>query len=476
MRTAGRGRVRPADSLVDDSLRTTARVPYWLDDTARPDPQQALRGSTTADLAVVGGGYSGLWTALLAKERDPHRDVVVCEAFECGQAASGRNGGFAEPSLTHGFANGLARWPDEMPRLLELGRANLDELVETVRRYAIDCRLDRTGELNVATAPHQVAELGEQAKQMRGMGLDCELLDEQEVRRRVDSPTYLAALYDPLTVLVEPARLAWGLRQACLDLGVQIHEHTAVTGVSRAGDGVDLLTTQGSVRADQVVLATNAFPSLLRRLRWLTVPVYDYALVTEPLRSDQLDRIGWAGREGIGDSGNRFHYYRRTRDDRILFGGYDAIYHYGSRIDPSYDDRDATYRLLAGHFFETFPQLDDVVFSHAWGGVIDTCTRFSAFYGTALGGRLAYAAGYTGLGVSATRFAGQVVLDLLAGEQTERTALAMVRTRPVPFPPEPLRYAGIQATRWSLARADDRAGKQNVWLRLMDRLGLGFDS
>ena len=206
------------------------------------------------------------------------------------------------------------------------------------------------------------------------------------------------------------------------------------------------------------------------------MPVYDYVLVTEPLSPAQLDAIGWRNRQGVGDAANQFHYYRLTADNRILWGGYDAVYYYGSRIDDSLDQRPATFAKLAAHFFETFPQLEGLSFSHTWGGVIDTCTRFCAFFGTAMAGRLAYAAGYTGLGVGASRFGARVLLDLLSGQRTELTELEMVRTRPLPFPPEPVRAAGINLTRWSLDRADGNDGRRNLWLRGLDRVGLGFDS
>ncbi|HVM18353.1 MAG TPA: hypothetical protein VM307_00165, partial [Egibacteraceae bacterium] len=158
------------------------------------------------------------------------------------------------------------------------------------------------------------------------------------------------------------------------------------------------------------------------------------------------------------------------------WGGYDAVYHYGNRVAPHLQQRPATFALLADHFFTTFPQLRGVRFTHRWGGVIDTSSRVSVFFGTAARGKVAYAAGYTGLGVGATRFGAQVLLDLLWGRATERTALEMVRTKPLPFPPEPLRAAVINLTRWSYARADANAGRENLWLRLIHRLGLGFDS
>ena len=174
---------------------------------------------------------------------------------------------------------------------------------------------------------------------------------------------------------------------------------------------------------------------------------------------------------------NRFHYYRLTADDRILWGGYDAVYHFGERHRaPVASSATRRFARLAQHFFRTFPQLEDIRFTHRWGGPIDTCSRFFAFYGLSHGGRVAHVAGHTGLGIGASRFGARVALDLLAGRETEATRSRLVRTRPLPFPPEPLRWAVIQATRRALARADRRQGRRGPWLRLLDRLGVGYDS
>ncbi|QNE19969.1 FAD-dependent oxidoreductase [Kribbella qitaiheensis] len=455
----------------DQAFADAKRAVFWLDGGA-PDPCEPLGGNEKADLAVVGGGYTGLWTALRAKERYPDLDVVVLEAGACGNAASGRNGGFCSASLTHGYGNGLARWPDEIDTLERLGMANLEAIGDTIAQYGIDCNWERTGELTVATAPHHLDELAEEVAVRRAAGEKVALLDQAEVRAEVASPTYLGALAEPTrTALVEPARLVWGLRQACLDLGVRIYENTPVTGLQR---GL-LLTATGEVRADRIALASNAFPSLLRRLRPFTVPVYDLVLMTEPLSAEQLAAIGWQHRQGIGDASNLFHYYRLTRDNRILWGGYEPLYSFGSKIHESLEQRDAIHGMLARHFFTTFPQLEGLRFTHRWGGVIDTSTRFCAFFGTASSGRVAYALGYTGLGVAATRFGADVMLDLLYDEDSDRRRLQMVRDRPIPFPPEPIRYAGIRLTKWSMARADAHAGHRNLWLRTLDRLGLGFD-
>ncbi|PUA80239.1 NAD(P)/FAD-dependent oxidoreductase [Nocardioides currus] len=466
---------RPGDVLA--SLAHAEPSVFWLADPGRPRTEPALVGDTSTDLLVVGGGYTGLWAALQAKEDDPSRDVLVLEGYEVGWAASGRNGGFCAASITHGEANGLERFADEFDVLQRMGRDNLDGIEDTLRRHGIDAEWERTGELDFATAPWQVDDLRELADTVNAHGGTMRFLDGEEARARVDSPTYLAAVHDPDGVaMVHPAKLAWGLKRACLDLGVRIHEHTRVTDLAKDGAGMRASTDLGVVRARKVVLATNVETGLLKRLRHYVVPVYDYALVTEPLSTDQLGSLGWQGREGLADAANQFHYYRLTADNRILWGGYDAIYHYGGRVRAEYDQRPSTYKLLAEQFFGTFPQLEGLHFTHRWGGAIDTCSRFTAFWGTAYADRLAYVAGYTGLGVGASRFGARVLLDLVDGLDTERTRLQMVRSKPLPFPPEPIRYGAITATRLAIAAADRNGGQRNLWLRTLDKMGLGFES
>ena len=451
------------------SLRDAEPASFWLDRTDRPEPRPPLTAPASADLVIVGGGFAGLWTAVLAKERDPGRDVLLLEGDRIAWAASGRNGGFCSASLTHGRENGARRFPAEIDQVDELGRRNLDEIEESLVRHGIDCDFERTGSLSVAVEPYQAAMLEASGEPV---------LDQSEVRAEVNSPTYLAGVWDHHdNALLHPARLAWGLAATAERLGVRIAEATAVRQIRRLGAGVNLTTERGpTVRANRVALGTNAFPSLIARTRLYTVPVYDYVLVTEPLSASQLDSVGWRNRQGVDDVANQFHYYRLTPDNRILWGGYDAVYHYGRKIRPEYERRPQTFQRLAQHFFATFPQLAGIRFTHRWAGAIDTCTRFFAFHGTAHGGRVAYVQGFTGLGVGATRFAAQVMLDQLSGRATERTALGLVRRRPLPFPPEPFAYAGIQLTRAALAAADRNEGRRNLWLRALDGLGVGFDS
>lgn len=469
-------RQRPAASVVQHSLAQAKHAVFWRDDLPQsltPD-RPSLAGTTGADLVVVGGGYTGLWTALLATEREPDARVVVLEAQRVGWAASGRNGGFCEASLTHGHENGMARWPREMPTLERLGRENLAAIEASESRYGMDFQFERTGQLAPAVEPHQVEWLEEWAAEGEE---GVVFLDRSEAQAAVHSPTYLAAVWEQNTCgMLHPARMAAELARVCEERGVEIFERSRVTALDTSGVGVVAVTEDGRVEASRAALGTNVFPSLIKRNRLMTVPVYDYVLMTEPLTDAQLASVGWQDRQGIGDLANQFHYYRLSKDNRILFGGYDAIYRYGRRVDPAYEHRPETWQKLASHFFTTFPQLEGLRFTHQWAGAIDTSTQFTAFFGTARDRRVAYAAGFTGLGVGSTRFAGEVMLDLLDGVSNERTELEMVRKRPLPFPPEPAASIGINATRWSLDRADHNRGRRNLLLKTLDALGLGFDS
>jgi glycine/D-amino acid oxidase-like deaminating enzyme len=454
-------------------MHDASPTPFWLDVRPRSAPAPPLEGDVEADLAIVGGGFTGLWAAVLAKRERPDREIVLLEAETAGWGASGRNGGFVDASLTHGLVNGASRFPRELDALEAVGRANLDDLTQDLAALEIDAAWQEPGLLSVATQPHELADLDEEVALLRRYGWDAETLDRDAVRAEVASPTYLGAVLQRTGVgLVDPGALALGLRRAALALGVRVYERTPVSRATSAA----LSTPGGSVRAGRVLLATGAYKPLTRAIRRLVAPVYDYVLVTEPLSAEQRGELGWRGGHGIADRGNQFHYYRLTPDGRVLFGGYDAIYHFGNRVSPALERRAASFRLLYDHLTATFPALRGIGITHAWGGPIDTCSRFCVTFGRALGGRAVYAVGYTGLGVAASRFGARTALDLLDGAESERTRLKLVRTRPLPFPPEPARWAVIQATRVALARADAHGGRRGPWLRLLDRLGLGFDT
>lgn len=460
---------------VERSLATAVPTPFWLDSPDRPAPRAPLSGDIDTDLVVIGGGFCGLWTALIAKERDPDRRVALIEGRRIGWAASGRNGGFVEQSLTHGPDNGALHFPDELEVIDRLAAENFRALASAIQRYGIDAEWEETGILTVATEPHQIAWLQDAAADGDE---PAEFLTGRALEAKGKSPVYRAGTFTPSgTAYVHPAKLAWGLARVVEQHGVEIYEGTPALRLrTNRPEAVHVRTPTGTITASRVALATNVFPSLLPSLRLFTVPVYDYALMTEPLTGQQLASIGWTARHGITDSSREFQYYRKTADDRILFGGYDAVYHRGRRVRDHQDQRPETFRRLADHFFLTFPQLRGIRFTHSWGGAIDMSTQLVAFHGVTKGGRVAYSAGYTGLGVAATRFGAETMLDFLEGRDTDRTRLRMSRRLPIPIPPEPIAYPLIQAMRRAVARSDANGGKNGLLLTLAGLFRVGFDS
>jgi len=451
-----------------DALAEAVPGSYWHEHHHAGPVAPELIGETAADLVIVGAGFTGLWTAVHAKRRDPAREVVLLEARHVGFGATGRNGGFISDSLTHGIAHGLALWPAQLPELLDRGRDNLAALADDLAAGGIDADLRLVGKTVVAVDERQARAMPALERILDEYGEKAELLDASAVRGDIASPTYLGGVrVRSGGGVLDPMALALGLRDWAIRLGVRLHEQTRVTRI----DETLVTTRRGRIRARQVAVATNAYRSPVRRLRKFVVPVYDHVLVTEPLTTAQWDSLGWKQRQGITDAGNQFHYYRPLADGRILWGGYDAIYYYGSRTDAAREQRDASHRLLAEHFLATFPQLGGIRFTHRWAGLIDTSSRFTPYVGVNRRGNVAHALGFTGLGVAFSRLAGSLMLDALAGEPVPD----FVGSRPVPFPPEPARYLGVQITRAALAR-EDRSGRRGPWLRTLDRFGVGFNS
>jgi glycine/D-amino acid oxidase-like deaminating enzyme len=454
-------------------------VSYWLSASPAGPVRAPLGTDEACDVVVVGAGFTGLWTALHLTDTDPSLRVIVLEAETVGFGASGRNGGFCEASLTHGLANGIRHFPDELELLEREGVENLAGLASFVRDHAIDCDLEETGILSVADQPYQVEEFRAWVDEAAEWGEELVIMDRATVREEVHSPLWQAGLYRPpgRDALLDPAKLVRGLARVAEERGVVVHERTRVSAVERRAGGVVVMTESGaSVRGDHVVVATSAYSGWLRRLSLQFVPVYDYAIVSEPLTPDQRASIGWRRRQGMSDGNNQFHYFRLTADDRILWGGYDAIYYAGNGIGPKYDRRPATTDKLEAQFHAAFPQVGELAFPWRWGGAIDTTTRFTVTFGQALGGRLTYALGYTGLGVGASRWAAGVVRDFILRPDSALLKLRFVQTPPIPFPPEPLRSVAVNAVRWELDRADRNEGRRGVLLRTLDALGIGFDS
>jgi glycine/D-amino acid oxidase-like deaminating enzyme len=460
----------------DSSVLPVEQSCYWL--AQRPErAAEPLAGPTEADVAIVGAGFTGLWSALFLRELEPSLSIVVLESELVGYGASGRNAGIVGETIDHSHELAIAHFGiDEARELARLGRQNLDEMEAFLGSRGIDAGFERPGQLIVALTPEHVRSLeaGRRAAERVGVS-DWRMLSGDEVRSEIASPLYRGALLSPRGGLVDPVRLVEGLRAESVRAGVRVFEHTRVSGFAFPRDRVAVATDRGAVTARKAILATNAYSHhLWPGLRPRFLPLYDYILVSEPLTRPQRDAIGWKHRQGVTDARTFFNYYRLTEDERILWGTSEAVYYPGDRVDPSCDHSPAHYAALRGSFQRHFPQLSDLAFPFAWGGPIASTTRLTPFFGT-FAGRLSYGLGYTGHGLGSTRLAGKILAHMALERGSPLLELAMVRRKPVPYPPEPLRRAAVAAVTRALRRVD--AGKRpGLLLRVLEKLKIGFSS
>ena len=463
-----------------EALKDAKARPLWHDPDVMPEVVPPLTTDEQCQLLIVGGGFTGLWAAMQAKERKPDADIILIEQAFVGNGASGRNGGFLNSSLAHGESNVEHRFAGEADRLRELGRQNMKELLETLERYNIDARYEQTGAMSVALDAESAKGLHSEYEQAKAKGENVTWFDETAVREQINSPTFFGGLWhrDGQDGVIDPARLCWGLKDVLLNqLGVRIFEGTRLLGVEPLGkEGMKANCEGGVIHSDRILMATNAFTSSIRHIRRSIIPVWDYQIATEPLTDEQLERIGWGkSRQPLSDHRNMFHYFRMTKDNRITYGGGGAVRYYFNRgIDMKHADAPARYGQLAKEFFETFPQLEDVKFSNKWGGIIATSTRFCMVPGVAYDGRLAWSVGYTGHGVGASRFGARVGIELLGYEPSDILNMQFITRKALPWAPEPFRWFGVKFTQLALVNADKNGGKRGLWLRFLDKLGLGF--
>jgi len=463
-----------------EAIKNSKYCSLWHDQDIRPATLAALTQDIDCELLIVGGGFTGLWAALQAKEREPKADIVLVEKTFVGDGASGRNGGFLNAALAHGETNANHHFPGEKKRLEELAKINIAELLETLERYDIDARYENVGETTVATDLSTAEELRQEYESALADGEDVVWFDKAAMRAEVNSPTYQAGLWYKGTQdgIVDPARICWGLKQVIIDLGVRIFEQTALDKIETLGKKRMIAYCQSNtIKSDKILFATNAFPSPLNKIRRSIIPVWDYQMATEPLNQQQLEAIGWhESRHALSNYANMFHYYRLTKDNRITWGGGGAVRYYFNRgTDPQkYADIKERFEQLSKEFFVTFPQLKGVKFSHRWSGIIATSSRFCMVPGDAYDGRVAWAVGYTGLGVAASRFGARIGIELLGYQPSDILDMQFVKRKPLPWVPEPLRWIGVRLTQLALVKADKNGGKRGLWLRLLDFFNLGF--
>ena len=456
---------------VEEALARTKLSPYWLDNPAEPPAEPVLASDTRADLLIVGGGFTGLWAAVQAKEQMPELDVVLIEAGRVAHGASGRAGGIISTSVMHGLPNAVRVFPNDIAELEEFGQRNLDGFEATLKRYGIDADIEWNGEMTVAVEPDHIDHLRADYDLHKSYGHDVVLLDAAATREQLDSPLFEGALWSRnRSGIVHPAKLAWGLKRAALALGVRLYEHSPLTSVSDEGATVFVKTPEGSVRATRVLFGSGTakvgIPDINRRV----LQVRDHVLATEPLTDEQLSRIGWKQRQGIYDTRTQLNYFRLTKNNNIIFGGL-VSYHFDGDPNPQRDQQRDTYYRLAEAFYKTFPQLSDVRFSHAWGGPIDYCSRGSVFAKRYLGDKAVFVAGYTGFGVAASRFGAFMGLNILFDRESPERALDIASQSPTYIPPEPVRWLAAKVTFHAFDGADAEGGWKRAWIKGIKAMG-----
>jgi glycine/D-amino acid oxidase-like deaminating enzyme len=434
-----------------DSFREKS---YWMT-TRRYQPGKQLDRDLEVDVAIVGGGFTGLSAAYFLKKEDPGLRVALLEGEVVGFGASGRNGGFNMTlfGLTLGitalrFGKARAREAHHyMERAVELVR-------DLVRDLKLDCDYEHPGFLRVATSPKYRERILHEIELAHRLGLTgIEWIDGARLGGEVRSPTYLGAWWEPRCGILNPAKLAWAWRETIEPLGVLVFERTPVASLTRDGSRIRLDTPGGAVRAEKVVLATNAWSHLFPQLRRKQLPVWTHVVLTEPLREEHFREIGWRNRQGIEDARDFVHYYRLTADDRLLMGGRDVSVSRG--LDMDHDLNDQVFAALERDVVEIFPALRGVRFTHRWGGPVSVPLDMAPALGYAGDRNVVYSLGCVGHGVSLTHLNGRTIADLVLGRDTDLTRVFFVNRRTVPWPPEPLRSLTVNAI-LGLMHADDR--------------------
>lgn len=403
-------------------------------------PRPRLSGDLDVDVAIVGAGYTGLWTAYHLRRADPGRRVAIIEAEYAGFGASGRNGGWCSGLL-----------PTPLPKLEKLhGRAaaiafqqammdTVDEVGATAAAEGIDCDWAKGGTLALARSTAQWRAARAEAAQAAAYGFELRLLDRAEARERCGATDVHGATWSPHCAAVQPLRLARGLAEAVERRGVTIYEQTPALELSPG----TVRTAHGTIRAEVVVRATEGYTPTLPGHRRAVVPIYSLMIATEPLPREFWDATGLARRETFTDHRRLVIYGQRTADDRLAFGGRGAPYHFGSAVRPSFDSEPAVHLALRRTLVELFPALDQVKITHAWGGPLGIARDWHPSVGLDRATGLAWAGGYVGDGVAATNLAGRTLADLITGAESDLTRLPWVDHRSPNWEPEPLRWLGI---------------------------------
>lgn len=448
------------------SVASAHQGSLWLDQLNLGDRRASLDGPADVDVAIVGGGFSGLWTAYHLAELDPTLRILVIERHHCGYGASGRNGGWAVGELAGSFENYAARSSaSEAMRLARAVFASVDDLGAAVEAENIDCAFRKGGWIRLARTEPQASRQRDEIEHEHARGFtedEMRLLEPDEARAHLNGSSVSSGIFFGPCAAVDPARLVTGLADAVERRGVRIVESTTVTAITEgAGSGAraTVATDRGEVRADVVVQATEGYTRDLDGERRSLLPVYSLMVATEPLEDERFAEIGLHERPTFSDDRFMVIYGQRTDDGRLAFGGRGVPYLWGSKIARSAELHEPSHRLLADTLVEMIPALEGVQITHRWGGVLGIPRdwvpglRFDRTSGIGVLG------GYVGEGVAASKLAGQTMAELIVGNDTDRTSLPWVGVKARRWEPEPFRWLGVRASRRILSEADLREEK-----------------
>jgi glycine/D-amino acid oxidase-like deaminating enzyme len=454
------------------------RLSLWWEAIPVPlPPRPALTEDLDVDVCIVGAGFTGLWTAHALVQADPSLRIAVLEREVAGFGASGRNGGWCSALFATSDA-ALARQhgPDAMQAMRRAMQETVDIVGASAASEGIDCQFVKGGSIDLVRSEAQRARAMDEVDESRALGFtenDLRWLGPDEARDVIGATGVLGATFTPHCAVVQPALLARGLADAVERRGVHLYEHTEVLSIDAgvAGDPPSVRTRGGTVRAEYVVRATEAWTPTLPGLERTIVPVYSLMVATEPLGAEFWAEAGLDHRTTFADHRHMIIYGQRTADDRIAFGGRGAPYHYGSTISPRFDSEPAVHELLRRTLAELFPQVADARFTHAWGGPLGIPRDWHSSVGLDRATGLAWAGGYVGDGVSTTNLAGRTLADLITGADTALTRLPWVGHVSPRWEPEPLRWLGVNAGLWTMKLADRSEGRRGRPSRLAGTMG-----
>ena len=454
---------------------------FWLQEALANDPGDPcppLTARVSADVCIVGGGFAGLWTAIALTDREPSIRIALVEQDIVGGGASGRNGGFFSSSWWDLQAL-VGLFGEERAVAYELALADsIDEAGRFVNKHGIDCWFHHDGTLGVRTGAWQLGGPRDDTPALcerLGLGDRLRRLTGEEARRIADSPRVVAGTFNRDGAVVQPARLARGLRRVLLERGVKIFERTKVTGIDRSIPAV-VRTEAGAVRADRVVVTTGAWAAAWPDFRRSFGVIVDYVVATEPIPA-KLEEIGWTSHVAIADGRDLLYYLRPTDDGRIVIGGGGLGVAFGGRADSRFVTHDRRVAEVAARgLLWLFPHLEGTRFTHAWGGPIDQTASFLPFYRTLPPGNIHAGLGYSGHGLSQTMVGGKILASTVLGTRDEWTRLAVNRPEIAKAPPEPFRWPLIKTAAWALERGDARADRGDPRGRLLDLIGSAPDT